>query len=56
MQLSKLLHNGCGLIRRAVVDDQDLGMPTASMNATQDLVQSCVDPGAFVVSGDNDTD
>ncbi len=56
MELGKFLHNRGSAVRGTVVDDHDLRVPIALLNATQNFTQSVADAGAFVVSGDNDTD
>ncbi len=48
------LHDGRGIVLRAVVDDQNLGVPAPLGDARQHTVQRMLDASALVVRGNND--
>src|SRR5580692_10945697 len=54
MRLHPALHNVGGLVGRAVVDDQDLGIPVALANTAGHAFQGAFDTQALVIRGNDD--
>ena len=43
-----------GIVTGAVIDDQDFGIPLAVADVSEDAVEACANPRAFVVGGNDD--